>query len=414
MKRTALFNNRKARRVTAIITAALLAFTAFCGGSGTAEEGGGESQVLYGGEFGPCKISGKIKGVSAFSSSNLKVLTAEEAEAANVPQGYSGHVITMNPGGNLGVAFDFSEANINVHTLKSISIRVYVESTDGDITTGDSHYPEVRIVYPGATDHQVVRYDVSSRTDRWNTVVLHPDGTNITSDAKQMRGEENALMTLADDDGILQAFEVSVRRSAGKGNFYIDFISLNFMDNTHKGPDITYSGPEVMKVPKGSEIIFDAKAWDFDEKRYCPLKYSWEEGVALDDDGFPAAGTKCKLVLSSADGFGNVTEEKIDAEILPPDTVPPYISVGTDTIKCIAGTVPQMRGAAGDDTILKSVYYEWQEGALDSLGRLNEGTFEVKAVATDTSGNVTEKVFKVIAGGADIFEGFTVISDKKG
>ena len=415
MKNTVGLMNRKTAKAVALLTAIILAFVAFCGGRGTALADDTETTELpYGGEFGPSTISNKIKGVSAYSCSKLKVLTPEEAAEQNVPDGYKGHVVTMSPGGNLGVAFDFSEANISVHTLKSISIRVYVESTDGDITEGDSHYPEVRIVYPGATDHQVVKYDVSSRTDRWNTIVIYPDGTNITNDAKRMCGADNALMTLANEEGILQAFEVSVRRSAGTGNFYIDFISLNFMDDTHKGPDITYNGPEVMQIPKGSKIVVDAVADDFDEKRICPITYEWEKGVALDDDGFPAAGTKCKLILKSADGFGNITEKAINAEVMPPDKTPPRFNFETDTIKCVAGTVPQTVGAAEDDTILMSVSYEWPEDAIDRLGRINEGTFEVKAKAEDTSGNVTEKVIKVVAGGADTFEGFTVIYDKKG
>lgn len=415
MKRAVDFLKRiKAGRIIAVFTAVILTLVMFYVKTPEALADGENAELPYGGEFGPCEIHNKIKGVSGFSSTDMRILTEEEA-AEQAPKGAKGYVLTANPGSNIGFTFDFRGAGINIYTIESISIRVYVEATDEDVKTGDSHYPEIRIPFPGKTDQWIMKYDISAKTNRWQTLVIYPDGKNLTSEAKTLTKSENAFTGLADEEGNLAAFEVAVRRQSGKGNFFIDSIKIRYKEDTGEGPVLTYSGPDSLRFAKGAEMIVDATAWDENEERYCPIKLEWEKGVALEEDGYPAVGTKCKLIISSTDGFGNRSECSVDAEVAPEDKNSPVVTVGTDTIKCLAGSVPQMRqGGVEDDLQIKSVIYEWQDGALDKLGRLNEGTFELKVTATDTSGNVTEKTFKVIGGGPELFAEFNVTDDEKG
>ncbi|MBP5311445.1 MAG: hypothetical protein J6112_01255 [Clostridia bacterium] len=415
MKRTVVsFANRNGRRAFAMILAVVVALGLVFGYSDRVTAEGGSEELPYGGEFGPSEISGKVKGFSLFPSTNLSVISSEEAAAEGVPAGYRGYVIKMDPAVSPGVTFDFSAAKINVYSIKSITFRMYVEATDGDVKTGDAKYPEIRIPYPKKDNVWAVRYDASNKTNTWFTMTLTPAGDNMTSEGKKNSGTDNALMSFADSEGNLNIFELAVRRHEGEGHFYVDSVIINYKKNTGTGPIITYDGPDTVKLPKGAKITVEVKAYDEDEERECPVKIDWAPGTVLEEDGYPAAGTKQVLVISSADSFGNTTEHRVNVDVLPKDTTPPSITTGTDVVKCVAGTYPQIKGTIEDDAEVLSVKYTWQKGALDSLGRIVEGTFELRIKAQDTSGNNSEKVITVIAGGAEIFEGYTLTEDLPG
>lgn len=395
-------------KAAAVLLAILIAAGLVFGNIQVLAEG---EELPYDGEFGPCEIVKSRKGVSFYPASKLKVLTADEAAEAGVPEGYKGHVLSLGEGESIGATFDFTGCGINVYSIRSIVIRFYVESTPEDITEGDTRYPEIRIPYPKLTDTWVTRYDVSSKTDKWTALSIYPDGTNITTQAKNVKNSDNALMCIADEDGFLEAFEVFVRRHGGRGAFYIDSITINRDYNDRKGPDITYNDEDSIKLPKGSEIILDVSAYDYIEQRNTPVKFKWEDGTVLEEDGYPAIGTKAALIVYSADGFGNTSEIRINAEVVPEDKVPPDITFKTDKFKAVAGTIPQIRGTVTDNIRVVNVEYEWQEGALDGLGRLNTGTFELKISARDSSGNVAEKTVTVTAGGPEMLAGVTVTDD---
>ena len=80
MKRTVEFLKRKkAGRIVAVFTAVILTLVMFYVKTPGALADGENAELPYGGEFGPCEIHNKIRGVSGFSSTDMRILTEEEA-----------------------------------------------------------------------------------------------------------------------------------------------------------------------------------------------------------------------------------------------------------------------------------------------------------------------------------------------
>ncbi|MBR5059553.1 MAG: PKD domain-containing protein [Clostridia bacterium] len=364
-------------------------------------------------EFDGCVIYSRIKGFSKYASSGLKMLSEEEAAEKGVPEGFSGNVLTMNKGGTLGLVFDFSDAKIGINAVRMIAIRIYVESTDGDVLEGSDRYPELRIPMPGMDDIYAVKYDVSSKTDRWIALVLYADGRNFTSANTVITGRGNALATLADEYGYLDKFELGVRRQSGKGSVYIDSVYIEYNYNDKTPPVITYKGPEVTKVPKGGRLAVDATAHDAYEDWDYPVECRFADQSILEEDGMPAVGTVADVILSASDAFGNTSEMTVKVEIAPPDTSPPEIKLGTDKVRCVAGTIADISVDAADDYGVEEITYKWDKEAVDRLGRLVAGTYAVEITASDAAGNVSSKTLTVEVIESGLSEGLTVIEDKK-
>ena len=364
-------------------------------------------------EFDGCVIYNRVKGFSKYASSGLKLLSAEEAAAQGVPEGWSGSVLTMNKAESMGVVFDFSESKIGINAVRMIAIRIYVESTSEDVLEGTDKYPELRIPMPGVNDAYAVRYDVSSKTDRWIALVLYADGRNFTSANSVLSGRGNALATLADEYGYLDRFELDVRRHGGKGGVYIDSVYIEYNYNDKTPPVITYNGPEVTKVPKGGKLAVDAIAHDGYEDWDYPVFCSWADPSILEEDGMPAVGTVTDVILRASDAFGNASEMTVKVEVAPPDTSPPEILLNTESVKCLAGTVPDISVEAADDYGVENISYTWEKEAVDRLGRLVAGTHTVEISAEDAAGNVSTKKLTIEVIESGLSEGFTITEDKK-
>ncbi|MBO7502788.1 MAG: hypothetical protein J6U38_00325, partial [Clostridia bacterium] len=84
--------------------------------------------------------------------------------------------------------------------------------------------------------------------------------------------------------------------------------------------------------------------------------------------------------------------------------VPPEINVKTDNVYCPAGAVPSTDFTATDEFGKAEVSFEWEDGALDSFGRLNEGDFRLELSAVDLSGNISRKTVYFHAGKCDFPE----------
>ena len=59
---------------------------------------------------------------------------------------------------------------------------------------------------------------------------------------------------------------------------------------------------------------------------------------------------------------------------------------------------------AVDEFGIAEVSFEWQKGALDGFGRLNEGDFSLVISAEDLSGNISRKTVYFHAGKCDFPE----------
>ncbi|MBO7657964.1 MAG: hypothetical protein J6T65_01470 [Clostridia bacterium] len=351
-------------------------------------------------EFGECEILSSMRKVSAYGAKNMKILSAEEAAKEGVPEGYEGYVLAANRSSNVGYTFDFTGAGIAVNALKSISFRIFVEPTDDDAESK----PEIRIPLPGNTSVYLMRYEVTKRVGNWMTCTVYASGIGVTDEGRDLRRNGNELYALADENGLLGAFEVAVRRHSGSGAFYIDSLKLNLRSDIGDAPEIIYDGPDSVSIPKGSRVELDAKAYDEAEKTYFPVEYVWEDGVALEEDGIPAEGTTCRLTMRAHDSRKNVAEKTVTVTVVAKDTVPPEINVKTDNVYCPAGAVPSTDFTATDEFGKAEVSFEWEDGALDSFGRLNEGDFRLELSAVDLSGNISRKTVYFHAGKCDFPE----------
>lgn len=359
-----------------------------------------EKEAALEAEFGECEILASMRKVSAAGSKNMRILSAEEAAEEGVPEGYEGYVLASNPGANVGYTFDFSAAGISVNAVKSISFRIYVEATDSDAESK----PEIRIPIPGNTSVYLMRYEITKRVGNWMTCTVYASGIGVTIDARDYRRNNNELYALADENGMLRAFEVGVRRHSGSGAFYIDSLKLNLRTDNVSAPEIIYDGPDTVSIPKGSRLDLGARAYDEEEKTYFPVEYVWEDGVALEADGLPAEGAACKLTMRARDSKKNTAEKTVSVKVVAKDTVPPEIHVKTDNVSCPAGTVPVPNYTAVDEFGIAEVSFEWQKGALDGFGRLNEGDFSLVISAEDLSGNISRKTVYFHAGKCDFPE----------
>ena len=190
------------------------------------------------------------------------------------------------------------------------------------------------------------------------TCTVYASGIGVTIDARDYRRNNNELYALADENGMLRAFEVGVRRHSGSGAFYIDSLKLNLRTDNVSAPEIIYDGPDTVSIPKGSRLDLGARAYDEEEKTYCPVEYVWEDGVALEADGLPAEGAACKLTMRARDSKKNTAEKTVSVKVVAKDTVPPEIHVKTDNVSCPAGTVPVPNYTAVDEFGIAEVSFE--------------------------------------------------------
>lgn len=363
-------------------------------------------------EFDGCVIYSRVKGFSKYASSGLKLLSEEEAKAKGVPEGFTGNVLTMNKAATTGLVFDFSGSKIGINAVRMIAIRLYVESTGSDVKEGENRYPELRVPMPGMSDVYSVKYDVSNKTDRWIALVLYSDGRNFTAANTVVTGRGNALASLADEYGYLDRFELAVRRQSEKGNVYIDSLYIEYNYNDKVPPVITFNGPEVTKVPKGGRLAVDATAHDKYEDWDYPVECRWADTSILEDDGMPAVGTVADVILKASDAFGNAAEMTVKVEVAPPDTSPPEILTNASSVKCLAGTIPDIAPKAADDYGVEKITCTWEGEAVDKLGRLVPGTFKVTVTAEDAAGNVTTKTLTVEVIESGLSDGLVVTEDK--
>ena len=318
------------------------------------------------------------------------VLTAEQAAAQNIPEGYENEVLVVEGlGGSYsrGVMLDFSSSAIAVNMVEAITFRVYVGS-DG----AADGYPEVRIVQPGSgANGWIMRYYLSTKgeEDQWTEITLDANGTNFASG--------NTLTSLA-KDGILDKFELSVRVKAANVPFYVDSVSVKMKGNDGVAPVITYNGTETLSVYEGAELRLNATAFDAQENCEKPIEYIWtnEKGdVVTAEAGCAPTKGNYTLTLRAVDYFGNVAEKSLAVEVKEADKIPPEISLYTDTVYALTGTLPYLNIAVTDNGGEVEKTVTWSDGALDLAGKLTEGTHTLTVRAQDPSGNVSEKIVTV-------------------
>lgn len=315
-------------------------------------------------------------GHSMAYAGTLDELTAEQAAAKGLPNGYVGSVYEIGRGsdpGYAGVCIDFSEYEIPISIVDSISFNVLVPTS----------YSELRMKCGNTTDW-VMRCSTAS-TGTWSSVFLNADGFNFFGSTK--------MTTLANSDGNLGAICLIGRVSGTYSPYYIDSITVKLKDNDKTAPVLSYSGETDILTSAGKVFAPDISAYDEYECRDIPLSYEWSAG-AVDGEGNMLEGVHtCRA--SATDYYGNTSYVDLNVTVGAPDVAAPEIQFSATEIYVPVGTFYRMVITADDDYDTVSVVSEWSEGAIDFGGRLSEGTHTLTLTCTDLSGNVSVHVVTV-------------------
>ena len=330
--------------------------------------------------------TGTADNCAHYGCKELITYSESEAAQAGLPQGYSGSVASVVSNAiNRGVTLDFSSRKIPTALVESITFRVYI-GDDGKPTDG---YPELRIPMPGLSGAWAMRYSFADKTDQWVDVLLK-NGNGSFFENNGDRGFSTLSL-----DGYLHKFELSMRHNGSVGIFYIDSITVGFVDDGDVPPELIYNGKDVVTIAQGQTLAFDVSAIDALEGE-VDVEYVWGDPTALDGKGNPKIGTHT-LTFKASDYFGNTSQKTITVIVEEPDITPPVIEIPTNTIYAKIGATPLLNVQATDDkTENVQVTQVWSEGALDGRGKLTEGTHTLTFTACDLSNNVTEKVVTFI------------------
>lgn len=327
-----------------------------------------------------CEYSARKKDneYMTFGSSDIKTYTAEEAEAAGIPDGYENEVfeiIQQSGGTNAGVFLDFEQEQLPISLIESLNFRIYIVPHANN--TGSR--PQARITDP---------------TDVGNTWIHQPDSTPTPA------GEWTTVEVAYNDkfdriskNGMLDKFEFGVRMNAFSP-VYVDSIQYVLKANDGVAPEI--SGADMVAVALGEPLPFEATAFDAQENRNVSVDYVWGEDVALNENGTPNAIGRYTLTLKAKDYFGNLATKTVMVNVIEEDRVAPVIDLAFDTVKTTVGTKPMLDVTATDDSGQVTLTKTWSAGALDGRGRLTQGTHTWTLTAKDLFGNTTQKTVTFI------------------
>ena len=323
---------------------------------------------------------------NGYGSTSVITYTEAEATAAGIPAGFSGDVVSVahSSSVNFGVMLDFSDQNIPIQLVKSITFRVYVN--DDGINDG---YPEIRIAEPYTNGGWVMRYAFANKTNAWQDIVLQDGNGSFFNN-----GDRTANFNMLAKDGYLYKMELAVRYSGKNPTFYIDSVKLGFIDNDGVAPVLTYNGEDVVTLAQGERLNFDVSAVDAIDGK-VDVDYVWGDPSKINEDGTPMAGSHT-LTFTAKDFFGNTAEKTITVIVEAPDTTPPTLVIPVDTIYAKVGARSLLTFTATDDSGSVELTTTWSEGALDRYERLTKGTHTLTITASDLSGNQTQKVITFI------------------
>ena len=336
-----------------------------------------ETQTQTTNDF-PCEITTTHADYSAYGSKEYIRYTAEEAAAAGIPEGYEGDVLQVIPRDgqiNCGIVLDFSANKVPFALVQALQFRVYL----GVHTANSGIYPQIRIPRPfyNTQGHWVYQRGNESTPDgEWTTVTIDESNTH-----------NGSFGYLSDENGYLSKFELCLRTNSAIP-FYIDSISYSLAKNDGVAPEITYAGAEEIITSVGADFTVNATAYDAQEKRDIEVQKTWSAG-ALDENGQLTGGTHT-LTLTASDFFGNKAEKVVKVTVTEPDTQVPVIHI-PDVMYAETGTIFLANMPVTDNRNVVSTTITWSQGALDSEGKLTEGTHVLTVTAVDDSGNQAQK-----------------------
>ncbi len=306
---------------------------------------------------------------------SMAVYTEEEAAAAGVPTGYSGHVMKLTGTAEVGIAMDLTEWRIPLSLVESMTFRVYVPHT----------IKEVRLAN---TADFIVRY-IPTQTNAWVDITLYPDGTGFNN---------YDFTDMMNPDQTLGAFHFCLRFNSGSDETgYVDGFSVKLKENDGVAPIVQYEGSTVIETTAEKPLFLrDLIAFDEQEDRYILPVLTWSEG-AVDENGLMQKGQHtCVAVFK--DYFGNSSEITLQVQVGDKDTQPPEIKFGLNRIQATVGTHVELEETivVTDNCDAVTPVFVWSEGALDAYGRLRVGTHTLTITARDLTGLEAQKTVTFI------------------
>ena len=255
------------------------------------------------------------------SDYNSKVTKYTDSDNEEVPEGYFGDVIKVVPDANgsyAGCEFDFSDRNIPVSSIESITFRV-------NLPVG---HTEMRLLAEKAPTTWVMRATPSTLGE-WCELTLTADGQNFQSGT--------SMQSLANSEGNLGRFCLIGRLGGGTDKaYYLDSISIKYKAGTTDDttpPEISYSGDTEVTVYAGS--VFSptgVSAYDSYDNAPATISTFWSAGAV---SGGTLNSGEHTLTVTATDMSGNSSYITIkvnvinDSSVVSLDTIP-YTSFVSD------------------------------------------------------------------------------------
>ena len=307
----------------------VLALSLFIGGAPTLAVGVEHDLDL------PITENGAVAGSSGYKG-EVTVYSAEEAEAAGVPEGYIGQVIKVAKSSETGTHtsyptcdFDFSSQNISVDDIESITFRIYMYNGD----------KAIRLKTPYTNTSWVMNV-TPTQFGAWTEITLGSDGTNFNGvDMNALKNSEGNLGQLA---------VIGRLDSSGKDHFFIDSISIKYKSgatNDKTPPVISYNGPYSFEANEGEKFsLNNVTAFDEYDNASATVTYEWSSG-AINGTGALQLGTHTCTVRAT-DRSGNsstisiTVNVKANKSVINLDSIP-YTSY-IEGVSIYDGTVQDM------------------------------------------------------------------------
>ena len=313
-----------------------------------------------------------ISGFTAYTYNSLEIYTEEDGAAAGVPAGFTGCVMKLSHRDQTGIAVDFTNRKIPLSIISALKIRIYYPSNTVQAGNG------VRITKYKSSDW--AQLSAPDCPDEWTTLTVT---------------DRSVFQYLCNEDGYLAKFGFGFRFGNGNsGTCYIDYIIVETKPDDGVAPVLTYNGETDITTSAGKPFTVNATAYDDYEQRSVPIDYEWSDG-ALDADGNLTQGNHTCTIFA-VDYYGNRSEGiVINLTAGAPDTTAPTINFDLTEIYSVVGCVPVLNVTASDDKDEVTVKTVWSSGALDSRGRLKQGTHTLTLRASDLTGNTAEMTVTV-------------------
>ena len=281
---------------------------------------GGAPTLAVGVEYDldlPITENGAVAGSSGYKG-DVTVYSAEEAEAAGVPEGYTGQVIKVAKSSETGTNtsyptcdFDFSSQNISVDDIESITFRIYMYNGD----------KAIRLKTPYTNTSWVMNV-TPTQFGAWTEITLGSDGTNFNGvDMSVMKNAEGNLGQLA---------VIGRLDSSGKDHFFIDSISIKYKSgatNDKTPPVISYDGPYTIEANEGDKLtISGVSAFDEYDNASATVTYEWSSGAVNGVGGLQIGAHTCTVRATDRSGNSSTisiaVNVKANKSVINLDSVP--------------------------------------------------------------------------------------------